>query len=254
MAEETIADTAKALKELAEAVPVYQDAVQPTAKNLGTALAPAGHEIGRAVTTATKAVNIVLAPLHVMVWGWEKIEQIVLPELARRFEAKLQKLVTPKPSVAGPALEALRYAGSDPTLRDMYVNLLATSMDAETAHNAHPAFVEVIKQLTPDEAKLLTWLRLNDGVSVTQVGEPLEGLVIEHIGKPAGCEYLGLTSSYLDNLDRLGIISWESNAVRIGQDRQMVIDAGEWDGPSRVFYLATLTHFGKQFCAACVEA
>ena len=187
-----VGETAKAVAELAKEIPVYLDAVQPTAKSLGSALAPAGYEIGRAVTAAAKAVNIALAPLHGAVWGWDRIEVIVLSELGRRFEAKLKKLVTPKPNVAGPILEALRYAGHDATLRDMYLNLLAASMDSETVTKAHPAFVEVIRQLTPDEAKLLNWLRDHGEVTFRQMGQAIEQLIMESLGTPAGCEHLPL--------------------------------------------------------------
>ena len=40
-------------------------------------------------------------------------------------------------------------------LRNMYANLLAASMLKDEKENAHPSFVEIIKQLSPDEAKLL---------------------------------------------------------------------------------------------------
>jgi len=64
------------------------------------------------------------------------------------------QIVVPKPNVAGPALEALRYTWHEETLSDLYANLLAaSSMDKSTADGAHPAFVEIIRQLTPDEAK-----------------------------------------------------------------------------------------------------
>lgn len=37
----------------------------------------------------------------------------------------------------------------------MFENLLVTSMDRDTASGAHPAFVSMIPQLTPDEAWIL---------------------------------------------------------------------------------------------------
>ena len=40
--------------------------------------------------------------------GNEKFEEIVFPELGKRFEKKLRRLVTPKPNIAVPALEAMR--------------------------------------------------------------------------------------------------------------------------------------------------
>ena len=43
-------------------------------------------------------------------------------------------------------------------LRELYANLLATSIDSITAHEAHPAFVEIIRQLTPDEARIVKYI------------------------------------------------------------------------------------------------
>jgi hypothetical protein len=43
-------------------------------------------------------------------------------------------------------------------LKEMYLNLLATASDDRCADQAHPAFAEVIKQLAPEEAKLLSSL------------------------------------------------------------------------------------------------
>jgi abortive infection alpha-like protein len=47
------------------------------------------------------------------------------------------------------------FASEEPDLREMYVKLLATSMDGATSDDAHPSFVTLIQQLTPDEARIL---------------------------------------------------------------------------------------------------
>jgi hypothetical protein len=49
----------------------------------------------------------------------------------------------------------LSYTFEEPSLKDLYLNLLATASDDRRADQAHPAFAEIIKQLTPDETKLL---------------------------------------------------------------------------------------------------
>jgi hypothetical protein len=63
--------------------------------------------------------------------------------------------IEPKPMIAGPTIDAMKYCGSEPHLRDLFANLLATAMDARTAENVHPAFVEIIKQLSADQAKMI---------------------------------------------------------------------------------------------------
>ena len=65
----------------------------------------------------------------------------------------------------------------------MYVNLLETAMDKETAANAHPAFVEVVRQMVPDEAKIVQFF----GRQRTVAARDNKSL-LEKVAKPAGCE------------------------------------------------------------------
>jgi hypothetical protein len=208
----------EAVAGLVKAVPVYQDAVQPAAKELGQAIQPAAKEIGKAVHTVTRSVNLILAPLSVLVWGYDQVREFVETKVAERLnKVPPEDLITPKPNVAVPAMDALRYTGHESTLSDLYANLLAASMDKSTAHGAHPAFVEIIKQLTPDEAKIIS-------LFVTEVPLPLINLRWEfkpnqdgktggqevlvnysHLGIQACCEFPNMTSSYINNLCRLGL-------------------------------------------------
>lgn len=51
---------------LTKAVPIYQDAVQPLAKEAGKALGIVG-----------KAVNVALAPISLVVWGYDQISDFL---------------------------------------------------------------------------------------------------------------------------------------------------------------------------------
>ncbi len=66
-----------------------------------------------------------------------------------------EKRISPAPYVAVPALQAIGYSLESEELREMYANLLASAMNSDTANKVHPAFVEIIKQQTPSEARLL---------------------------------------------------------------------------------------------------
>ena len=54
------------LKESLKPCPIYQDVVQPAAK-----------EIGQALQTVAKTVHIALAPVSALVWGYDKIKDFV---------------------------------------------------------------------------------------------------------------------------------------------------------------------------------
>jgi len=198
---------------------VYRDVLQPGARELGTELAPVGKELG---TTAARAIHVALAPLRALVWSYEQIETAILPSLQQKLANRLDKLVTPSLMIAGPALEALRFAASNEQIREMYVNLLATSMDEDTVQLAHPSFVEFLRQMTPDEVRvlqvfnfqrlipLLTFMVIPHYLQPDLEGEG-KGMVTVYdnfsfLGEEASCEFPDLVPVYLDNLVRLGLL------------------------------------------------
>ena len=66
-----------------------------------------------------------------------------------------ENLQVPPTMIAGPALEALRYAYDEDELREMYENLLSSAMDSRVATYAHPSYVDTIKQMSPLDARVL---------------------------------------------------------------------------------------------------
>ncbi len=219
----------------------YPDALRPAAREFGSSAAPVGKELAKAGVTLAKTINVALAPLRGMVWGYEKFEEIVFPELGKRFEQKLHRLVTPKPNIAVPALEAMRYSADEPELRRMYVNLLETAMDKETAEKAHSAFVEIIRQLMPDEARVLEYVAKQGAIRIDYREDEWDQIMLERIVIPSGCRLPHLFSSGFGNLRRLGLIAQDGGGTKTSD--------------AAYAYMKTvirLTPFGKQFCAACV--
>jgi hypothetical protein len=237
--ESTVEGVLKGAAELAKAIPVYQDGLQPASKAFGEAIQPAGRHVGDAIALTGRTVGLALSPLRAVVWGFEKFQEVVVPELARRFEAKLHQLVTPKPYVAVPALEALRYTGEEPALREMYVNLLATAMDRQTAVNAHPAFVTIIRELTPDEARLVRYCRDQGQIELSSAADEYPELLRTRLANPAGCQHPDLIDNYLQNLDRLKLIMYLPTRSKGG-------------GTETIRYALSLLSFGVQFCKACL--
>src|SRR5690348_3071068 len=136
-----VGETAKAVAELAKSVPVYQDAIQPAAK-----------EAGKSLHLVARAVNAALIPVEGLVWGVERIRDFVRERVAAKLDnVPPEEVQQPKPHIAVPAIEALRYTGAESDLAELYANLLATSMDRATAYRAHPGFVDMIKNMSPDE-------------------------------------------------------------------------------------------------------
>lgn len=69
-----------------------------------------------------------------------------------------ENIQEPKTSLVGPALEASKFYMDEGEIRQMFARLIATSMDKSRSHKAHHAFVEIIKMLSPLDAKNLYYL------------------------------------------------------------------------------------------------
>ena len=156
----------------------------------------------------------------------------------------------------------------------MFANLLAAAMDEATSPSAHPAFVEILKQLTPDEARILALLNRHQQLPIATVtaipgGDPSRTIVLLRnfslIGWDAGCKHLQLVPSYLDNICRLGLAEvlhsplagYDWAYVTIEQ-RPEVWQSGvnasrQWGVGHQVHrHRISVTDFGEEFCATCV--
>jgi hypothetical protein len=199
-----VGETAKAIAELAKSVPIYQDAIQPAAK-----------EAGKSLQLVARAVNAALAPVEGLVWGVEKIKDFVRDRVASKLNnVPPEDVVQPKPHVAVPAIEALRYTGQESELAELYANLLATSIDKATAYRAHPGFVDMIKNMSPDEAKIMKVLATTGSlalINIRAIQKDTRAFRVTHrhlslVGLKACCDHPPLTATYLDNLIRLGLV------------------------------------------------
>lgn len=202
--ESNIKASIDAVTGLVQAIPVYQDTLQPAAK-----------QVGQSLEVVAKTVNIALAPIKAMVWGYEKIEKFVTTKVAEKLKnTPEENITTPSPQIAGPAIESLRYSGHDSNLRELYANLIANAMDKETLHKAHPAFVEIIKNISSDEAILLKafisveQLPLIDVQATLKDGNGYSTITpnFSHITKLVTITRPDLIPTFIDNLCRLGIL------------------------------------------------
>lgn len=66
-----------------------------------------------------------------------------------------ENLQIPPVKIAGPVLEALRYAYDEEELREMYEEMLAKAMDKRKAHQVHRSYVDAVKQMEPLDAQVL---------------------------------------------------------------------------------------------------
>ena len=123
-----------------ETVPeIYEDGLKPVTQ-----------ESGKTIALIPRAINAALVPLR----QWIAVKEYNIAETEKLLAKKLEhvgedKIVTPEPYVAIPAIQAISYSMNSEELRNLYANLLAKSMNSDTKSFVHPSFVEIIKQMTP---------------------------------------------------------------------------------------------------------
>lgn len=233
----------KAVEEAAKVLPeVYKDAAQPAVREVGSVL--------------RRAVRMVLAPVRGLVWSWEHAEAWLEESVEKRFERRgvsPADIVTPSPQLTAGVIRGLQAAGPepDPTLREAFANLLATAMERDRADNVHPAFAEILSNITPDEARILLQLarRLPQPLIGSIQVAVVSGLFSTHVGGDVDFEVLRnelemarpiLLASYLDNLERLGLIMRRSENF---EARPAPVVARE-EQERRHYFLAYLRAYG----------
>lgn len=182
----------------------------------------AAGNLGQTAVTLTKTINNVLVPLAAINFAFDKAREYFSGKFQQEIAEKAQAIppehiVEPKASIAGPTLQGLAFTNEEPNLKEMYLNLLATSMDARVASIAHPAFVEIIKQLDSEEARLVRGaLQSATPIPIVQIHRKLKDgtgyhLLVQHLlnlknlatGVPIEDPQL---PAMIDNWIRLGLV------------------------------------------------
>lgn len=265
MSEKEILDvTTEVAKEIAKNV--YNDAGKPVAK-------PTGELVG----LIPRAIKAALSPLE----KWILQREYNVTETKKLLEEKLQNtppelIESPEPYIAVPAMQYISYCMDNEELREMYANLLANSMNKVVKNGVHPGFVEIIKQLSPDEAKLLGYIhRQETGIPMIflNVRKKSGGTLVLDNGftnatELCGCEYPLESEKYCDNLERLGLLKRSKELHFIDRKIYHTLKAHSYitlqkkhaeqhDNVLKVEYIegsAELTEFGKAFCNICINS
>lgn len=182
-----------------------------------------------------------------------------------------EKIVEPEPYVVIPALQQLSYSFDSEELREMYANLLASSMNEDKKWQVHPAFVDMIKQLCPDEAKILKYIAKKKNLPLINIklekGNE-EGFTYSlyhytNIGEML-CDNKEAIESYLDNLERLKLIEIPKGVYIVDNNKykdieKSIVVTNMMNKPTtngakyeieRGYF--EITSFGKDFAKVCL--
>lgn len=257
---------------------VAEKALDNIAKDFNEHSKGAGENFGKAALAVSKTtlgtVEICLSPLNLVIWGYAQIKNDFIPLVAKKLQnVPKEQIQTPKTNLAGPAIEALRFSAQEPELQNMFANLLATAMDKQTSGDAHPSFVEIIKQLSPDEAKILCYMKYRVDIPVIDVRQltdkPNEFYPriknFSLLGIKSKCTFLMSTQTYIDNLCRLKICEIPHDMQIMNENLYQELENSphiekhlksikEESGKEPMFIHKRLdiTIYGQQFINACI--
>lgn len=116
----------------------------------------------------------------------------------------------PRKSIISSALDSsVNFLDEEP-VRKMFAKLIASSMDSSKQGNIHPSFAEIVKQLSPNDAVLLTQLYESEYNACVRYTTPAKDNgeidLSNYFVLPLVTDYLQTTNG-IDNLLRLNLIS-----------------------------------------------
>lgn len=182
------------------------------------------------------------------------------------------KKVDPDIQIVAQALENSKYCISSDALRKMFINLISGSMNSTTKSLAHPAFPEVLKQLSSDDALLLKdiYFSKHPSLPIAKI-ELLEEdseypMFFDNLFVPDELDFsyskclLSLSSLERANLISINYNSWIANEPAYDKIRQ----TPEYLKAKKISILfhesppyfskgiLQLTPFGRAFCSICI--
>lgn len=261
-----------------EIIKMDSEVIKPTSlfKNLlpevyGDALKPGMRSVGRAIGDALEMCLLPITALGYI----PKFTKACLEKHLHTFEEKLNQIPEDKKTeihtqISVPIVQKLLFTTNE-TIAELFINLLTCSANIDMCSNAHPGFVEIISQLSPDEAKIVKYLNGKNDIQYAEI----KAYVKEGDGFVSFLEKSTLVpflikldfpqniNAYYSNLIRLGILEDKSGTYRISNNKYDEIAAKynfeEYEKlvPSQYkkieveksFY--EVTPFGKLFITAC---
>ncbi|MEO5690117.1 MAG: DUF4393 domain-containing protein [Burkholderiaceae bacterium] len=235
----------------------------------GDALKPGVAQVGKALDGVLGLGNTALYPIHLLNGRARAALESNLERYRERLANEpIEKIAEVPAEVGVPIAEKLAYV-SDPSLAELYVELLAKASLVEDMGLAHPSFVNLINALSPDEAAFLrTWAAASSALLVLPLfGKPTEAvqkIIGEALYEPRTSEGLAFPQNldaYISNLAGLGVLQTTFDKQRIlpgaydALEAQVKTQYAHIVAPDEQITfkrgLAEVTPYGRMFLQAC---
>jgi hypothetical protein len=193
--------------------------------------------VGRAATDRAEAAALIRDVTDYVVVLGEIARQVAdgrsigeaLLEAGEALGGESERWLNRRP--ADSAAAAGRNMPKPAALRERGTELLERSRDVWSMETRHPAYDRILDDLAPDEARILVMLLrsgpqptvdVRTGGPLAVVSSQLVARGLNMLGPRAGVRYLDRVPSYLNNLDRLGLIWLSRESIQDHQEYQVL--------------------------------
>lgn len=242
---------------------VYKDLLRPSVQVIGKSL---------------KAVlEFVSTPFMALQLQNDKVK-LNLEKRLDEYAQKLHSIPEDKrcevhPQIGLPIIEKLTYTTCD-EIADLFTSLLASASSIDTANTAHPAFISMIERMSPDEARILEYLKDKEDIQYCDINVYSNqnsgyNTLFEHVSmieEDVALIYPENTNAYLANLVSLGIFCDKKGTFRMDKTQYNRIK-GKYQVEELTASLVPesfksikveesyyqVTPFGRLFIQACIK-
>lgn len=242
---------------------IYTDLAQPSVKAVGQALGTV-FEFSTSFLLPVKLLN-------------EKFK-LNFKKRITEYEKKLEEVPEEKrcevhPQIGTPIIEKLSYTTND-EIADLFTTLLANASNIDMVNTAHPSFVAMIERLSPDEARIIKYLKGRNDIQYCDfMGYSLDGkgYIDIRYHQTLLPQYVHLdfpqnVNAYLANLVSLGVLFDMAGTYRIDETvyneikrvygfellKEQLVPKSYKKIEAEKSY-SQITDFGKLFIQACIK-
>lgn len=223
-------------------------------------------QLGKVGEDLAKTLRLVLLPFQCTAFIQDRVEHAFKKAVE---DVPEERRITPPESLILEVAEKLKYHPSDSIISNLYVNLITSATDADKVNKAHPAFIHVISQISPDEALFLREMSRNRvSAYCRRVADwgVVDSSERDEYFKEASFEIFGVESQllelmlkpevfyfpqnfymYVEHLRALELIEYVGNDIKIPD---------EWrsrKNSSHDFWFINLSKFGQMFFECCKQ-
>lgn len=215
----------------------------PTDKLYEDLFRPGLKKAGEALSTVIDVSNLILLPIKLM----NEKSKLFLKDNLDRYEEKLSKtkdedLIQVPEYVGLPILDKLTYV-NEKYISEGFINLLTKASTIHTINLVHPSFINVLNNLSSDEAKILFHYKLIDRIQFLDVNVHKYK---ETVKKPDHFEGKGVKSK--EQLDAMIDYAFQDRVelnVNVARTLSLVPHEVKLDFPENIFlYLENLHRNG----------